>query len=289
MTPVLSRWDQMMDTARAKAKHAGALWLNAWGVPMTGRRAVVMLHGFTGDGLDYCWLGARSSARQFLAPDLIGHGRSPAPARLEDYTMSACVSQLEAMLDEVMPDERVHLLGYSMGGRAALSWALKAPQRFSSLTLIGATAGLLSEAERAARISQDEALAASIERDGIADFMARWRQVPILQTQRQIEPVVLAAMDARRLMASPTGLAMSLRGMGTGAMPPVWERLGQLKLPCALVTGAQDVKFDAVARQLQAALPDAMRIIIEGAGHTCHLEHPERLAPALEAFWRRHE
>lgn len=288
MTPVLNQWDQMMDTAQVKAKRAGALWLNQWGSPSPGQRAALMLHGFTGDGLDYCWLSAHLSSRYTLAPDLIGHGKSPAPATLKDYTMSACVDQLEAMLDEVHP-EPVHLLGYSMGGRAALSLALRAPQRFCSLTLIGATAGLARDDERVARISQDELLASSIERDGVADFMMRWRQVPILLTQRQIEPTVLASMDARRLMASPQGLAMSLRGMGTGAMASSWERLGQLELPCALVTGAQDLKFDALAVQLQALLSNSMRIIIEGAGHTCHLERPKHLAPALEAFWRRHE
>jgi len=52
-----------------------------------------------------------------------------------------------------------HYVGYSMGGRMLLHAALLFPERFRSLTLIGATAGILSGADRAKRLVSDGRLA----------------------------------------------------------------------------------------------------------------------------------
>ena len=99
---------------------------------------------------------------------------------------------------------------------------------------------MLAEARRARR-DQDEALAARIDTEGVHDFLRAWQAHPLIATQaRGPEPWRSRALD-RRQTRSGTGLASSLRGMGAGAMAPVWQELGDLgEIPSLWLSGAQD-------------------------------------------------
>ena len=66
--------------------------------------------------------------------------------------------------------------------------------------------------------------------------------------------------------------------MGTGAMEPVWDRLGELTMPATVVVGERDAKFREIGERLAAALPDAELVVVPGAGHAVHLEAPEAVA-----------
>ena len=57
----------------------------------------------------------------------------------------------------------------------------------------------------------------------IAEFARHWAQTPVLAGQ---PPAVVAAVHAHSLRGHPAGLAAALRGLGTGALPSLWERLG---------------------------------------------------------------
>ena len=102
----------------------------------------------------------------------------------------------------------------------------------------------------------------------IEAFAHRWAQTPVLAGQ---PPEVLAAAHADRLRNRPAGLAAALRGLGTGALPPLWERLGEIRIPVALVVGERDEKFKAIADQMAARLPD-------GRSH-CRARRRPRRAP----------
>ena len=61
-----------------------------------------------------------------------------------------------------------------------------------------------------------------------------------------------------RLRRSAAEHAAQLRGLGTGVMPPLWDRLGELAMPVTLVVGERDAKFRAIAERMHARLPDAV-------------------------------
>jgi pimeloyl-ACP methyl ester carboxylesterase len=94
---------------------------------------------------------------------------------------------------------------------------------------------------------------------------------------------VQAAVAQQRLSNTPAGLAAALRGLGTGALPSLWERLGELAVPVDLVVGERDAKFQAIAEAMAAALPVARVQVVEGAGHAVHLEAPEAVAEVIAA------
>lgn len=244
---------------------------------------MLLLHGFTGGGQDFESLTPHLRLGRQLTPELVGHGRQPVPDDLSCYTMAACVAQVASALD-VARWGRGPILGYSMGARAALALALEHPERVSALVLISGTGGLADAGEAAARRAADEALADHIEQAGVATFLEEWSKTPIIASQARIEARALARMRSRREGLSARGLANSLRGMGAGAMPSMWERLGELSCPVLLVTGGQDDKFCLIARRMAAMIRDARRVIITGAGHTVHLEAPGEVGAAVRSF-----
>ncbi|MEM1347481.1 MAG: 2-succinyl-6-hydroxy-2,4-cyclohexadiene-1-carboxylate synthase [Myxococcota bacterium] len=243
----------------------------------------VLLHGFTGDGRDFQpvvdALGGALDA-PLVALDLVGHGRSAAPEDAAEYTMEACVRHIVETMDGLQV-ERARVLGYSMGGRAALHLALRHPERVESLVCVGATPGIEEEALVRARVEADQALADRIERDGVEAFLAFWASIPIIATQRRIAPEHARAMARRRRTRSALGLAWSLRAMGTGAMPELWGELDQVSCEALLVVGEEDLKFREIAERMGKIMPHARVSVIEGAGHAAHLERPEAFASAL--------
>ena len=234
-------------------------------------RDVVLLHGFTHTGAS--WdpvVAALGESYRAPAPDIRGHGTA---SRRTPVTLEAVLDDLGAL-----SPERFTLVGYSMGGRLALHAALMPRARIERLVLIGASPGLAGRAEREARRAADEKLAEEIERSGIEEFARRWARTPVLAGQ---PPEVLAAVHADRLRNEPAGLARALRGLGTGALPSLWDRLGEVSMPVALVVGERDEKFRAIATQMVSALPDAEVILVPGAGHAVHLESPGALAAVI--------
>ena len=169
---------------------------------------------------------------------------------------------------------------HSMGGRIALYTALAFPGLVSRLVLIGASPGLADEAERAARRASDEALADRVEADGVEAFARGWGAQPLFAGQP--EPVAAAA-HADRMRNTAAGLAAALRGLGTGVMPPLWERLGGLAVPISLVVGERDDRFMAIAERMHGALTDARIVVVPRAGHAAHLERPDTVAAAIRS------
>ena len=138
-----------------------------------------------------------------------------------------------------------------MGGRIALHTALTlGPEIVTRLVLVGASPGLADPAERAARRAADDALAARIETLDIEAFAREWGAQPLFAGQPER---VAAAAYADRLRNTPAGLAGALRGLGTGVMEPLWERLPELAIPVTLVVGERDEKFRGIAEAMLAA------------------------------------
>ena len=232
---------------------------------------LVLLHGFTQTGRSWAPVAAALGERyKCFAPDLPGHGdasdRRPA-------TFGAVTAYLAAL----KPDRFV-LAGYSMGGRLALHAALHLPARVERLVLIGASPGLADPQEREARRIADDELARSIEDGGLESFVDEWGGLPLFASQ---PPAVAAAARADRLRNSAPGLAAALRGMGTGVMEPLWDRLAELPMPVTLIAGEHDEKFRRIAERMAERIPHPSLVVIGGAGHAAHLERPGFVADVL--------
>jgi len=235
------------------------------------RETIVLLHGFTQTGASWApTIAALGERYRALAPDIRGHGSASGVRPVDFPSVHADVL--------ASAPEHFALAGYSMGGRIALALALAAPERISRLTLVGASPGLADAAERRARRAADDALADCIEGEGIEAFASSWSSLPLFADQ---PPAVAAAAHAMRLAQEPSGLAAAVRGLGTGAMEPLWDRLPSLTVPARLIVGERDAKFRSIAERMAAALPRAEVHVVASAGHAVHLEQPDALAALL--------
>ena len=232
---------------------------------------LVLLHGFTHTGRSWdpvmAALGERYRA---LAPDIRGHGTA---SQAQPVTVEAVIGDVAEAGGEAFT-----LAGYSMGARLALHAALALHDRVERLILIGASPGIADQAERSARREADERLADETEELSIEEFAHQWASNPVLADQ---PPTVRAAAAADRLQNSPTGLARALRALGTGALPSLWGRLGELQMPVVLVVGERDLKFQTITKQMAEAIPHAEVTVVARSGHAVHLEAPQAVARAI--------
>lgn len=236
---------------------------------------IVALHGFTGQGVDFDPLRAHLGPDSPLtAPDLPGHGSRRGLRQTADYSLAAHLD----IITQAAKAPKVTLLGYSMGGRLALHWALAHPERVHRLILIGASPGLATPAEREERRLGDATLADFIRTRGLEAFFKYWHNQTFFQPMMCLPKERLDPILARRAQNDPEGLALSLENVGTGTLPSLWQRLKELRCPVDLVTGEADVKFTRLAREMGAHLPKARHSVIDGAGHAVHLEQPADLA-----------
>ena len=230
---------------------------------------LLLLHGFTGSSEN--WEPFVSSWKRYfqvIAPDLIGHGKTEAPTEMNRYAMEQAADDLAALLDQLAIDQ-AHVLGYSMGGRLALAFAVHHPNRIQSLQLESSSPGLKSDSERRERIERDEALAKRIEQGGVEAFVEEWEKVPLFATQSKNDREKLRK---QRKENREMGLGGSLRGMGTGAQTPLWKALEKVTAPVHLVVGELDLKFRRIAEDMKKSLPHAQLTMVSGAGHAVHVE-----------------
>jgi pimeloyl-ACP methyl ester carboxylesterase len=96
---------------------------------------VVLLHGFSQSADSWAETGVidvLAKDRQVVALDRLGHGGSDAPSNPVAYDEPASLEDITAVLDAEQID-RVALWGYSLGGRSAMSYAIRHPERVTAL------------------------------------------------------------------------------------------------------------------------------------------------------------
>ena len=249
--------------------------------------ALLLLHGFTRDSRAWQPLLPYFEDYRTVRVDLIGHGKSDAPPDAERYSMEHAVEDLTALLHH-LDIERTALLGYSLGGRVALHFAVAAPKLLWALVIESASPGIDDPMERDARFSNDTQLATSIGAEGLERFADRWQGQPLFSSQRLLPAAVLEEQRRRRLENSTLGLANSLLGMGPGAQGWLMPELPRIDVPALFLAGALDERYAALAPLMAEAVPGAEHHVIEGAGHTVHLEQLEPYAALVGDFLARH-
>jgi 2-succinyl-6-hydroxy-2,4-cyclohexadiene-1-carboxylate synthase len=245
---------------------------------------VLLLHGFTGSTRTWDLVrGTLNTVARTVALDLVGHARSGAPSDPARYSMQAVTADLCCLLDSLEIEQAV-VVGYSMGGRLGLDFALRAPRRVRSLVLESASPGIADATARARRAVSDDELAARIEHDGLEAFVGHWQQQPLLALAAHVPDQVRQAQRAERLSQTTIGLANSLRGMGAGRQVSHWDSLVSLSRPVLLIVGERDEGYVRTARAMREHLSRAELAEVPGAGHTVHLDQPDAFATLVKTW-----
>jgi len=201
------------------------------------------------------------------------------PSKVLDFGTWTFEGRVEEIFEAAAP--RAVVVGYSMGGRLALHAALRSPDAFSALVLIGASTGIEDDGERARRLAADEELAAWFERHDIEEVVDRWERNPVFASQAAS---LVTSQRPGRLAHSPADLARLLRSAGQGALPSLWDRLGDLRIPVLALAGAHDGDYVARAERMASLSSFVVAETIPDAGHAAHLEQPGAVRDAILRF-----
>ncbi|MEH2324495.1 MAG: 2-succinyl-6-hydroxy-2,4-cyclohexadiene-1-carboxylate synthase [Nostoc sp.] len=247
---------------------------------------ILLLHGFMGNINEFDEaLKVLDEDFSYLTLDLPGHGKTKLLGSDEYYKIQPTAQAIINLLDELKID-KCYLIGYSMGGRLALYLTLDFPERFIKVVLESASPGLATEAERLERVRRDAQIARKLSRSIIqtdfAAFLSNWYNQPIFgyiknhpEYDRMIES---------RLQNNPYELDKSLRFMGTGYQPSLWQKLQENKIPLLLLVGEYDKKFISINTEM-AQLCEAQIKIISNAGHNIHFENTLAFVDNIKDFF----
>jgi len=217
----------------------------------------VLLHGFAGDPAS--WDDVPIDAERIALPGHLGGG----PLERDWAANVAAIAARIGRCDVVV--------GYSLGARVALGLVIGG--HVPRGVLISVNPGI-ADHERATRRAGDAAWARLARERGIAAFVEAWQAQPLFATQERAPADRRAARSARRLALDPDQLARSLETMGLAEMP---DYRADVDDRFALIAGADDAKFVAIAR----ALPVQLELVAD-SGHDPLLEQPAALAEAID-------
>ncbi|MBC1453355.1 2-succinyl-6-hydroxy-2,4-cyclohexadiene-1-carboxylate synthase [Listeria welshimeri] len=235
---------------------------------------LLMLHGFTGSNKTFQESITHLEEHfSIVAPDLLGHGKTDSPDEIARYSIERIVEDIVTIIQE-LKIMQCFVLGYSMGGRVATAFASAHPEMVRGLILVSSSPGLAQKDLQESRVQADNRLADMLESEGIISFVDYWEKLALFASQEVLSDELKKRIRLERLAQNPNGLAMSLRGMGTGKQPSYWNHLADFTFPVLLMTGSLDDKFEKIAQEMQQLLPNSTHVTVQNAGHAVYLEQP---------------
>ncbi len=242
------------------------------------------LHGFSGSSSDWKEIIPRiNNDFNIFTVDLIGHGQSDSPDDVSLYSTKSIVEQLYQPIKKIT-EEKIILAGYSMGGRAALSFAANHPEIIKGLILESSSAGIENKQQRIERTASDKKLAEFIESHSIEEFIDYWMNMDLFKSQKNFSKIKLNEIRESKLKNNKTGLANSLRGFGQGIMPHLYDEIKNISAKTLLMSGELDLKYTKANSEILKLFPHAKHVIIKKAGHNTHLEQPSSFIDVINNF-----
>lgn len=211
----------------------------------------IFLHGFLGAKEDWDEIVKQLDV-PYRCLTLPGHGGTPL--------------NLDLLEKEIQ--EKVTLVGYSLGGRLAIQFAHTFPERVEKLILLSINPGL--ETGLLERIEQDEKWATLLEEKGIDHFLEKWYEQPLFASLK-IDQKLLE----RRKNHDPHMLAKVLRTLSPAKLPNLWPELENFSFPLLFLFGEDDIKYKLTGKRLEKKF---LVKWIPKSGHAVHLENPNGCA-----------
>jgi len=244
---------------------------------------VVMLHGFGGLSTDWNGLIDDLSAEFYcVAPDLPGHGKSTIDMSPNEITLPSVAAEVNTLITSLGLGD-VILLGYSLGGRIALQYAINYQPSLQALILESANPGLESDYERKMRSALDADRAKRLRDYGAEDFFEEWYHQPLFDSISEQSNVVSALIEARAAQDA-NSLASMLERLSPGTVTPLWDRLDQFHIPVKIISGAKDREYTRISRRMTELIQHVDWTVIADAGHNCHLERSLAFSTAVRRF-----
>jgi len=251
------------------------------------RPSIIFLHGFMGNSKDWKFVKGNLGPKfSIYAIDLIGHGNSTAPDDEKHYSYRSINSHLISTMDELNLPSAI-LVGYSMGGRAALGFAIENPKRVEALILESTNAGIEDEAERQKRLNSDELRSEKIRSDSLKTFLINWYRSELFTTLQDNFELLNNEIE-NKSKNDPIGISNCIKGFSPGKMPSYWSKLNSIQIPVLQIVGELDKKYVQLNTKMKEYFPNSTLKIVSGASHNAHLEKPQEFINFVNHFLVNH-
>ena len=255
--------------------------------PAAAEPALLIMGFMTNAGAWAPQIPALAERYRVIAFDNRGCGRSSQPEG--PYSIPQLADDAVALLDHLGIGS-AHIIGASMGGMIAQELTLRHPSRVRTLALLCTSPG------GPRSFGYQEMVDASAELDGVDDLAA-------LQTPERLQESMLT-MFSPEFLASPNE-AFQQTVITTLQFPPTMtgikgqraavlahdtlDRLGEIRVPAIVMTGADDGLLDPRNSPLLAErIPGAELKMFPGLRHGFNVEDPDGVNEALLAFLAKH-
>jgi len=208
-----------------------------------------------------------------ISVDLRGFGKSSLPTT----TPYSFHEDINVILDSLHIDEPVVLVALSMGGKAAVNFALAYPQKTKALIL----ADVAIDGYRFKDFKLEPIFEAGKQK-GVDTANKLFLDNPIFSSARNDSAVF---NDLRNMVLSYSGWQWTHKNPILGLTPPAIQQLDQIKVPVLIITGEKDIQdFQQIADILHKEIKQSQRKQIKGAGHMCNMEKPDAFNKAISDF-----
>jgi 2-succinyl-6-hydroxy-2,4-cyclohexadiene-1-carboxylate synthase len=243
---------------------------------------LILLHGFSGSGAVFKSLQEAVYPRRSFALDLIGHGKTDSPSDEKRYSVENQLKDLHQIIKS-LNIAMCNLLGYSMGGRLAIRFALQNPRLIKHLVLESTNSGIEDTSELEERILRDAKLANEIRAD-FPTFLQKWNRLPLFNSPDDAPETTHKLFGDIQKNQNPEGLANSLTGFGAGSMQPVANKLHEISADVLVITGSADYKYTEMWKSLINNFQKGTHKSIRNAGHRVHLDRPDAYIQTILQF-----
>ncbi len=236
---------------------------------------VVLIHGLAMDlSLWDSQMPALQPHFKTIRYDVRGHGRSESAA--PPYSLELLADDLHYLLRSVGV-EAAHLVGLSMGGMIAQTFALTYPAEVLGLALCCTTSEYPQENRQTfhqrAQLALEQGMQSLVE-----GTLARW----FTPSYRERNPPAVQNLREVYVQVEPSCYAAAARAVSEIDLT---DRLHEIPAPTLIVAGEQDPGTPvAWAQRMQEKIAGSRLEMIPEASHCCNVEQPERFNQALIGF-----
>ncbi len=244
-------------------------------------RPILILHGLFGSAKNWTAVGRYLSAwGRTYALDLRNHGQSP---RAPSHSLEDLVGDLEEWIGAVLSEAPV-LLGHSMGGLAAMGYALRHPSGVRALAIVDIAARAHRRSAGSAGGYDAEFRALRLDLSGFRSRAQIDRALapllPDLRVRQFFQTSIEHGPQGFRWAVNGPALEQSSLVLGP---EPVWE--GRFEGPTLLIRGGNSpfVREEDLVR-MKALFPGLRVQTIPGADHWVQASAPQAFREAISAF-----
>jgi len=239
---------------------------------------VLFLHGFTGSSQSWKHIRKDMSCSSF-AIDIPGHGKSTFNNINKEYNYKDFRAELYLIL-QTLNLKKIHLCGYSMGGRIAISFAQKYPELIESLILESSSLGIVNAEDKDNQLSVDCKISEKIN-NSLESFIDEWSLMDLFKHQKYRSEENYQSQKLIRLSHKKEQLAKSLLSFSKGSMPAFQESFNLFDFPIYLINGHDDTKYIKLNRDMMKINKSCKQFIIDKASHNTHLENSDMFTDIL--------